>query len=142
MEENNEKHTSEDIAGRMKLMASIFQKDAQILNLNKEKLDLLQKLYDQEMKMYGGISKIGKEILEVEHCEVFHGRVRELPESEWKENLDFETTKPQTDQGGTVRGKLERYKAVEKQQEDSGSQGRQRDTGVSVDYVMRRRISK
>lgn len=125
MEENKGKHISEDIAGRMKLMAGIFQKDAQILNLNREKLELLQQFYDQEMKMYGRMSKIGKEIFEVEHCEVFRGRVREIAESEWKENLDFETSKQQADKDSTVHGKLEHYKVVEKKQADNGSQGRQ-----------------
>lgn len=115
MDENNRKHTPEEISGRMNLMAGIFQKDAQISTLQQEKIQIMQQLYELEMKMYGRMSRIGREIFEVEHCEVFHGRVRQMTESEWEE-----------DKSGTVRGKLSHYKAVEKQQADSRSQDRQK----------------
>lgn len=119
MEEQNRKHTPEEIAGRMKLMAGIFQKDVQIREVQHEKLEMMQQLYELEMKMYGRMSKIGKEIFSVEHCEIFRGRVREMAESEWQENRDSENVNQQPGKSGTVHGKLNYYKDVEKQQADS-----------------------
>lgn len=116
MDEKRRKHTSEDISRRMKLMAGVFQTDARILDLEKEKIKIMQQLYEQEMKMYGQVSKMGKEIFEVEHCEILNGRVRQMTDSEWREHLgsDFSDKKMETD--NTVRGKLDHYKAAEKQQ--------------------------
>lgn len=119
MGENNQKHAPEDVSARMKLMASIFQKDAQILDLENEKIQLLQKLYEQEMKMYGRMSKIGKEIFEVEHCEVLKGRVRQMTESEWKENLEPKMVGKQTEARDIVHKKLNYYN--EKQQSQSNT---------------------
>lgn len=112
MDEKNRKntYTPEEISGRMKLMASIFQKDAQILTLEHEKMEEMQRLYELEMKMYGRMSKLGNEIFEVQHYEVFHGRVREMAESEWKEKAGEKTSGQQADRGKSVRGKLDFYK--------------------------------
>lgn len=126
MDEKNRKltHTPEEISGRMKLMAGIFQKDAQISDLHSEKIDLMQQLYELEIKMYGRMSKIGNEILEVQHCEVFHGRIREMAESEWKEIREEKTSGQQADRDKSVHGKLDFYK----QQADvqSRSEGQQK----------------
>lgn len=112
MDEKNSKytHTPEEVSNRMKLMAGIFQKDAQILKLENEKMEQLQRLYDLEMKMYGRMSKLGNEIFEVEHYEVFHGRVREMAESERKEKAGEKTSGQQADRGKSVHGKLDYYK--------------------------------
>lgn len=99
-----------DERDRMTLMANIFQKDAQILTLGREKMEQMQKLYDLEMKMYGRMSKLGNEIFEVQHCEVFHGTVREMAESEWKENREGKTSIQKADRGKCVHGKLDYYK--------------------------------
>lgn len=93
----------------MKLMAGIFQKDAQISDLQNEKIALMQQLYDLEMRMYGRMSKIGNEIFEVQNCEVFHGRVREMTESERK-GLPEQKTNGQQPDRGSVHGKLDHYK--------------------------------
>lgn len=88
-------------------MASIFKKDAQILTLQHEKIEQMQRLYDLEMKMYGRMSKLGNEIFEVQHCEIFNGRVREMTESERKEDR---TNAQQADRNKSVHGKLDLYK--------------------------------
>lgn len=121
MEEKNRRHTPEEISERKNLMADIFQKDAQIYDLQSEKIELMQKLYDQEMKMYGRMSKIADQIFEVQHCEVVNGRVRQMSESEWKENSEPENASQRTDGKSTVHGKLSYYKNIEKQQTDSRS---------------------
>lgn len=115
MDEKNSKytHTPEEISNRMKLIAGVFQKDAQILTLEREKMEQMQRLYDLEMKMYGRMSKLGNEIFEVQHCEVFHGKVREMAESEWKESREEKTNGQQAnkgDKGKSVHEKLDSYK--------------------------------
>lgn len=102
-------HTQEEVSNRMKLMAGIFQKDAQILTLKSEKMEQMQRLYDLEMKMYGRMSKLGNEIFEVQHCEVFHGKVREMTESEWKES-QTSSQQADKDKGKSVHEKLDSYK--------------------------------
>lgn len=111
MDERNSKyiHTPEEISNRMKLVANIFQKDAQILTLKSEKMEQMQRLYDLEMKMYGRMSKLGNEIFEVQHCEVFHGKVREMTESEWKES-QTSSQQAEKDKGTSVHEKLNSYK--------------------------------
>lgn len=121
MEEKNQRHTPEEISERKNLMAGIFQKDAQIYDLQSEKIELMQRFYEQEMKMYGRMSKIADQIFEVQHCEVVNGRVRQMSESEWKENGDSENARQQAGKSSTVREKLNHYKTVEKQQADSRS---------------------
>lgn len=132
MDEKNRKHTQEEISGRMNLMFGIFQKDAQISGLQSEKLQMMQDLYELEMKMYGRMSKIGKEVFEVEHCEIFNGWVRQMPESEWKESLDSSTASQQTDKGGSIHEKLIQYKIdAEKQKQQGNSplkEGQKRET--------------
>lgn len=103
-------HTQEEVSNRMKLMAGIFQKDAQILTLKSEKMEQMQRLYDLEMKMYGRMSKLGNEIFEVQHCEVFHGKVREMAESEWKESQTRSQQAEKGDKGKSVHEKLDSYK--------------------------------
>ncbi len=111
MEKKNSKYThiQEEVSNRMKLMAGIFQKDAQILTLKSEKMEQMQRLYDLEMKMYGRMSKLGNEIFEVQHCEVFHGKVREMTESEWKES-QTSSQQADKDKGNSVHEKLDSYK--------------------------------
>lgn len=111
MDEKNSKytHTPEEVSNRMKLVAGIFQKDAQILTLKSEKMEQMQRLYDLEMKMYGRMSKLGNEIFEVQHCEVFHGKVREMTESEWKES-QTSSQQADKDKGKSVHEKLDSYK--------------------------------
>lgn len=132
MDDKNKKHTPEEISGRMKLMAGIFQKDAQISDLHNEKIALLQQFYDLEMKMYGRMSKIGSEILEVQHCEVFHGRIREMTEAERKEASVSNIGSQQTDRSNSVHGKLDLYK-----QKTQQTDARQKEEGQKRDVPER-----
>lgn len=68
-----------DASMRSELQYGIFRKDADILNLQQEKIQMLQELADLDMKMYGQISEQTQEILEVQNCEILSGRVREVP---------------------------------------------------------------
>lgn len=68
-----------DASMRSELQYGIFRKDADILNLQQEKIQMLQELADLDMKMYGQISEQTQEILEVQNCEILNGRVREVP---------------------------------------------------------------
>lgn len=114
----NRRHTPEEISGRMNLMADIFQKDAQIFTLEYEKIEQMQQLYNLEMKMYGRMSKMAEQIFEVQHCEVLNGRVRKMTEAEWKGDTEIGDLDRPTGKNDTVRGKLNHYKTVEKQQAD------------------------
>lgn len=62
---------------RNELQFGIFQKDAEISNLQQEKIGMLQKLVELDMRMYAEITEQTKEILEVENCEILNGKVRE-----------------------------------------------------------------
>ena len=68
-----------DASLRSELQYGIFRKDAEILNLQQEKIQMLQELADLDMKMYGQITEQTQEILEVQNCEILNGRVREVP---------------------------------------------------------------
>ena len=68
-----------DASMRSELQYGIFRKDAEILNLQQEKIQMLQELTDLDMKMHGQITEQTQEILEVQNCEVLNGRVREIP---------------------------------------------------------------
>ena len=69
---------------RSELQFGIFQKDAEILSLQREKIQMLQELADLDMKMYGKITEQTQDILDVQNCEIFNGRVREL--ALWERN--------------------------------------------------------
>ena len=68
-----------DASLRNELQYGIFRKDAEILNLQQEKIQMLQELADLDMKMYGQITEQTQEILEVQNCEILNDRVREIP---------------------------------------------------------------
>lgn len=63
---------------RTDLQFGIFQRDAEILNLQREKLQMLQEMVDLDIKMGGQITEQTQEILDVQNCEILNGRVREL----------------------------------------------------------------
>lgn len=68
-----------DASLRSELQIGVFQKDAEILRLQYEKIQMMQELVDLDMKMYGQITEQTQEILEVQHCEIFNGQIREVP---------------------------------------------------------------
>ncbi len=73
--------TAQDYIGRVEhseLQFGIFQKDAEILRLQEEKLQMMQKLVDFEMRRDGQISPETAAILEVQHSEIVNGQVREI----------------------------------------------------------------
>jgi hypothetical protein len=73
--------TAQDYIGRIEhseLQFGIFQKDAEILHLQEEKLQMMQKLVDFEMRGDGQISPETAAILEVQHSEIVNGQVREI----------------------------------------------------------------
>ncbi len=78
--DNIVKHANDYIntSKRSELQFGIFEKDAAILNLQREKINMLQELVDLDMKMYGQIAELTQDILNVQNCEILNGRVREL----------------------------------------------------------------
>ena len=73
---------------RNELMIGVFQIDAEISNLQNEKLQMLQELVDQEMNLHGEISQVTKEILDVQDCEIVNGNVRVIMEWEKQEKAE------------------------------------------------------
>lgn len=67
-----------DATLRSELQFGIFQKDAEILALQHEKILLMQELTDLDVKMYGRITEQTQNILDVQNCEILNGRVREI----------------------------------------------------------------
>lgn len=67
-----------NVSQRSELQFGIFQRDAEISSLQYEKIQMMQELADLDMKMYGRITEQTQDILDVQHCEVLNGRVREL----------------------------------------------------------------
>lgn len=60
------------------LQMEIFRKDAEIMRLQSEKLQMMQRLTDIEIQRDGKLSQVTKEILEVQNSELVNGRVREI----------------------------------------------------------------
>lgn len=60
------------------LQVEIFRKDAEIMRLQSEKLQMMQRLTDIEIQRDGKLSQVTMEILEVQNSEFFNGRVREI----------------------------------------------------------------
>ncbi len=77
---------------RNELQFGIFQRDAEIINLQREKIQMLQELVDLDIKANGQITDQTQDILDVQNCELLkNGRVREL--SLWEQtNLAQEIT--------------------------------------------------
>lgn len=73
-----------DATLRSELQYGIFRKDAEILKLQQEKIQMLQELADLDIKMYGQLTEQTQEILDVQNCEILNGRVREV--SLWERN--------------------------------------------------------
>lgn len=67
------------------LQFEIFQKDAEIIRLQNEKLQMMQRLTDIEMQRDGQLSQLTMEILEVQNSEVVNGRVREI--GDWEREI-------------------------------------------------------
>ena len=67
-----------DATLRNELQFGIFRKDAEILNLQNEKIQMMQELADMDLKMYGKITEQTQDILDVQNCEMLNGRVREI----------------------------------------------------------------
>lgn len=114
MNEQNRKHSPEDVARRMELQKGVFLKDAEIYHLQAEKLEMLQQLVVLEMEMYGRISQRTASIMEVENCEIMNGVVRFM--APWEIREEQEQRK-----AGSVHEKLGQYKVdVKMQQPDRG----------------------
>lgn len=60
------------------LQVEIFRKDAEIMRLQSEKQQMMQRLTDIEIQRDGKLSQVTMEILEVQNSEFFNGRVREI----------------------------------------------------------------
>lgn len=67
-----------DVSLRSELQFNIFRKDAEISDLQREKLQMLQELVELDIKMSGRVTEQTKDILEVQNCELLNGHVREL----------------------------------------------------------------
>ncbi len=80
-----------DAVEHTELKFKIFQNDAEILRLQDEKIEMLQRITDIEMKRDGRISPETMAILDVQHSRIINGRVREI--KEW-EQQSFDSEKP------------------------------------------------
>lgn len=74
------------------LTFKIFQNDAEILRLQDEKIEMLQRITDIEMQRDGHISPETMAILDVQHSRIIDGRVREIKEWE-QQSYDSEEPK-------------------------------------------------
>ncbi len=80
-----------DAVEHTELTFKIFQNDAEILRLQDEKIEMLQRITDIEMKRDGRISPETMEILDVQHSRIINGRIREI--KEW-EQQSFDSEEP------------------------------------------------
>ena len=69
------------------LLIKIFQNDAEVIRLQNEKIEMMQRLTDIEMQRDGQISPETLEILDLQHSEVLNGRVREIGEWERQDSV-------------------------------------------------------
>lgn len=76
---------------RLELQFGIFHNDAEILRLQEEKTQMLQRLVDLEIQKDGQISPETAEILEVQHSEIVNGQVRVIGAWEQREPLADES---------------------------------------------------
>lgn len=67
-----------DTTLRSELSFGIFDIDSEIFKLEREKIQMMQKLADLDIKMYGKLTEQTQEILEVQNCEILDGQVREV----------------------------------------------------------------
>lgn len=67
-----------DTTLRSELSFGIFDIDSEIFKLEREKIQMMQKLADLDIKMYGKLTEQTQEILEVQNCEILNGQVREV----------------------------------------------------------------
>lgn len=108
-----------DTAARTELQLGVFQKDAEMLRLQNEKMEMLQQLVDLDMKQYGKISEETQTILEVQNSEVLNGRVREI--GLWEQE-SYGVAANEMETGDKAEGKeeaaMERKKAISKDELD------------------------
>ena len=109
---------------RSELQYGIFRKDAEILNLQNEKIQMLQELVDLDLKMYGQTTEQTQEILDVQNCEIINGQVRESylwerndPVSEIARYQD-EIVKPEDKAEGKEEALMEKKRVVSKDELD------------------------
>lgn len=82
------------------LQIEIFRKDAEIMRLQNEKLQMMQRLTDIEMQRDGHLSQVTMEILEVQNSEVVNGRVREI--GAWERETPATESSPEAQAGPKV----------------------------------------
>lgn len=76
---------------RVELMQDVFQKDVATYRLHDEKIEILQKLVDMDLKIYGKVTDETIAILEVQHCELQDTKVIEIYERELTEEKHEKT---------------------------------------------------
>lgn len=81
-----------DAVENTELKFKIFQNDAEILRLQDEKIEMLQRITDIEMQRDGYISPETMAILDVQHSRIVNGRITEIREWE-QQNSDTEESK-------------------------------------------------
>lgn len=73
------------------LQFKIFRNDAEIIRLQNEKIQMMQRLTDLEMQRDGQVSPVTMAILDAQHSEIINGRVREIGEWEQEKTSPGET---------------------------------------------------
>lgn len=80
-----------------KLLMEIFQTDLKEMELHEAKLKSLQSIVDMDIKLYGSVSKVTLEVLDVQHCELNNAhQVQEKEDREISQETTYEEGKRET----------------------------------------------